>query len=117
MGIDESIKTSNSVFCKSINQIMSDPNVKSGIIRSRMGTGKTQLLNKLFNEYPEQMKRVLFISCRQSLANEFESVFAQYEIANYMSGEYLNKRMVCSIESINNMIESYENDESIYLFI
>jgi hypothetical protein len=81
-----------------------------------MGTGKTQLLNKLFDEYPEQMKRVLFISCRQSLANELESVFIEKEVANYMAGEYLNKRMVCSIESINNLIESYEKDESIYLF-
>jgi hypothetical protein len=93
-------------------------NNKLLLLGSSMGTGKTELLKRIFEKLFEIYGikiRILFLTYRQSLAMDINSNFESYEFTNYLDIKdkkkigksrnlsYLDDKIICSIESLTNI--------------
>lgn len=72
-------------------------------IRSAYNTGKTQTLKHLISEC--EPTRILFVTCRQSLAYNLQGSFAEEGVENYLDGEYRADRLICSLDSLFKLVK------------
>lgn len=74
-------------------------------IHSVYGSGKTQCLKHIFNEY--NPSKILFITYRQSLSSNLCGTLDEYKIKNYMgmkpSEMKKQERLTCQLESIHKL--------------
>ena len=115
---DEKIKDKKSIISQNICQWM-DFDIKTLAIRSPYNTGKTTMIKSLLSEY--NLKKVLFITHRQSLTNELYGTFKKFNFCSYMNGSYDANRLICQIESLHRISESsdpfyYEPSDDVKLF-
>jgi hypothetical protein len=50
-------------------------------------------------------KKIFFVTCRQSLAYNWQGNFADEGVENYLDGSYDSPRLVCSLESLQKLIK------------
>jgi hypothetical protein len=60
-------------------------------------------LKHLIEEYAP--KKILFITCRQSLAYNLQGSFSEEGVENYLGGTYNAPRLICSLESLQKLIK------------
>lgn len=90
--------TNNIVCVNILKWLYSDS--KTIVIKSPYNTGKTALLTSIFDSFLPQFKRVLIITYRVSLANEFDTIFEKYGFENYSYGFFDEPYLICQIESL-----------------
>ncbi len=94
------------VLTKSVKQWYNDSKYKILTIKSPYDTGKTTLIQSILNVY--NPKRVLFISYRRTLTYDIYGLFEErYNFSSYMDKKYLEDRLIIQVESIGNLINSY----------
>ena len=94
-------------FRKCVTSFVRD-DVKTLIIRSRYGSGKTTFLQRLLQGHPEYT-RVLFITYRQSLARDIMRNFKQLGFKNYLDAYddpsvWNNPRLIVQLDSLMNVM-------------
>ncbi len=76
-------KTPDQETCQRLtDETIDDPSKKELIARSRYGSGKTAFLQRLIKE--RKPKRVLLITCRQTLARDIMNNFSKLGFKNYL---------------------------------
>jgi hypothetical protein len=101
LGLKDKIKKTDSVLCKNIHKWVTDSDIKTLVLNSSYGSGKTVLLKKLYSEY--NIKNILMVTFRVSLANEIQAVFHAFDFDSYLNDcafNVTNYRYICSIDSI-----------------
>jgi len=86
-------------FVQHVKHFLDDQQCKSLNIKSPYDTGKTQLLKSILRDYP-QFKKVLMVTYRITLAYEFESVFSEFDFANYKNGDFTGDHLINQTESL-----------------
>jgi hypothetical protein len=108
----EHIKNSKSDFSKLLREWIDakESEKKMFMLKSPYDTGKTYMLRTLLKEYMSTFKRVLFLTHRQSLANEFHKDFGGEEnndVDCYLDKLYSSNKIICSIESMPILYTKY----------
>ncbi len=81
--------------------------LKSLVIKSPMGTGKTHVICKYIDLYAP--KRILLISTRQSYANNVFSRLEKYGFVNYLYNKdsfHTSDRLIVQLESMDNLLKN-----------
>ena len=96
-------------------------NTKYRVIKSGLGTGKTSMirehLNQRFAINPNT--RVIFITCRQTLADNISGSFSHMGFFNYLDSSIeINSSIPCIILSLDSLLKvaliDYDKDEYIF---
>jgi hypothetical protein len=82
--------------------------IKSFIIKSSYGTGKTRLLEKIVKEY--DFKRVLYVSYRKTLTNDIYGSFVNLQFEKYTDKNYTADRFICQIDSLTKIINVVDDN-------
>ena len=82
-------------------------NIKSLLIKSPYGSGKTRLLEKIINEY--NPKRILFVSYRKTLTNDLYGAFSKYGFEKYTNRKFHADRLICQIDSLNKINDFFSD--------
>ena len=69
-------------FRQIVDHVMTNPATKSLVLRSRYGSGKTTFMQRLIKE--RDLKRVLFVTYRQTLARDVMRNFGKLGFKNYL---------------------------------
>jgi hypothetical protein len=73
--------------------------IKTFSIKSPYDTGKTKLLQRIFNKY--QPKKILWLSYRKTLTNDILGSFAEsFNFKDYQNKEYNADRLIIQLESL-----------------
>ena len=94
-----------------ITKWLTSDSIKTLAIKSAMGTGKTTMIEKLL-QYDTKLKKILWITHRQSLTKQIHGTFKQYKFKNYMNSKgslFSYLRIIIQIDSINRIQEYKEN--------
>lgn len=86
-------------------------NIKTLAIRSAMGTGKTTMIKKIL-EYDGSLKKILWITHRQTLTKSIYGNFKEFGFINYLDteGNLLNyPRVIVQIDSLMRISGEDEN--------
>jgi hypothetical protein len=113
MDKNDKIKNKNNIVTQNIDKWITNDNIKTLVIKSPYDTGKTTVLKSIIEEYV--FKRILFITYRQSLTDNFYGIFKNYKVKSYLDGDYHADRIICQIDSLKKLliVEDYINDEEI----
>jgi hypothetical protein len=76
-------------------------NEKILAIKSAYNTGKTQTLHFILKTYSP--KKVLFITYRQTLSYNFYGNFKEFNVGNYLAGDYKHDKLICQVESLHKL--------------
>ena len=98
---DEKIKDNKSFVAKQINNWMNGNNKILGI-KSTYDTGKTSVVYKIIDEF--RVKKVLFISYRQTLTNDIYGNFKDLGVESYLDKNYGSDKVICQIESLHKLL-------------
>ena len=63
-------------FQRTVDNFLADVSKKSLVVRSRYGSGKTTVMQRLIQE--QNLAKVLFITCRQTLARDTTRIFKNF---------------------------------------
>jgi hypothetical protein len=102
----EKLLNDDTLFVNQIKHFLSNP-CKSLNIKSPYDTGKTQLLKSILKDYP-QYKRVLMVTYRITLSYEFESVFSEFDFANYKNGNFAAPHLINQTESLLRLTDNVD---------
>ncbi|BCS83767.1 hypothetical protein QLL95_gp0356 [Cotonvirus japonicus] len=94
-----------------IKNWLSNDDIKTLAVRSPMGTGKTTMIKKIF-DYDDTIKKVLWISHRQTLSKQILGSFKKYNFVNYMDVDgnlFQHDRLIVQIDSLKRI---FKFDES-----
>ena len=85
-----------------INKFMKFKTYKTLSIKSPYGTGKTDILKSIMTQYPTKTKRVLYLSYRKSLADDFKKNMKDFLFQDYRDCENIPKapKIIVQFESI-----------------
>ena len=86
--------------------------IKTLNIKSKYGSGKTQLLKQILTKY--NPKRVLWITYRQTLTDNINDEFKNYGFSSYLDNIYDGNRQIIQLESIHKLF-SNENEDDIFI--
>ncbi|AKI80651.1 DEAD-like helicase [Acanthamoeba polyphaga mimivirus] len=87
---------------KEIINWLSNNNIKTLAIKSAMGTGKTTMIKRIL-EYDTSIKKILWITHRQTLSKQISGSFSKYGFVNYMDIEgnlFEHDRLILQIDSL-----------------
>lgn len=76
---------------------------KSVFVRANMGAGKTEGLSDCFSDYD----RILFLSCKRSLAYDTNNKFDNFELYSDIKGTIdldIHKKVICQIDSLHRVV-------------
>lgn len=93
----ETIKDNKSFVSSHMINWMTN-NVKTMAILACYNSGKSDIVHKLIEEF--NPPRILFISYRQTLTNEFAGTYQDLDIQSYLDDQYDANRLICQIESL-----------------
>ena len=65
-------------FQRTVDDFLADVSKKSLVVRSRYGSGKTTVMQRLIQE--QNLAKVLFITCRQTLARDMTRIFKNFGV-------------------------------------
>lgn len=103
MDMDFPIITQKNITCINVINWINNNSLKTLALKSAYNTGKTTLLSSIFEEYGDKFKKILVISYRISLSNEFSNLFDKYGFELYSDGFYNVPRLICQIESLHHI--------------
>ena len=94
---------------------MSNASQKMLIVRSRYGSGKTTFLQRLIKE--RDLKRVLFITYRQTLARDIMRNFGKLGFKNYLDAPdqpsvWNSPKLIVQLDSLLNVL--FKNDKFVW---
>jgi len=89
---------SDNIIFNNINKWITDDNIKSLNIKSQYGSGKTQLIKSILDKYKPE--RVLWVSYRQTLTDNIEYEFKEYNFKSYLNKDYNGDRQIIQLESL-----------------
>lgn len=75
---------------------------KAIIVWAAYNTGKTKIINKTVTEFG--FKKVLIVSYRQTLTNEFYGNFNSLGFESYLDKDYDVDRLICQVESLPKLL-------------
>lgn len=75
--------------------------IKALSMKSQYGSGKTDMIERIIQHYNPE--KVLWISYRRSLTTNLHGKFKNYNFDNYMNYDYSGNRLICQIESLDNI--------------
>jgi hypothetical protein len=104
LGREEKITDKASVTGTEISKWI-EGKTKSLAIWSPYDTGKTDTIKQILEIY--NPKRILFISYRQSLTNDFYGNFNKYGLLSYLDGHYKEDKIICQVESLFKLLTEY----------
>jgi len=78
-------------------------------MKSEYGTAKTTLIKTILDKY--KPSSFLFVSYRQSLANELFGVFKEYKVLNYLDNIYVGTKFICQLESLHKLLPQFTYDD------
>src|ERR1022692_163234 len=92
-----------------IDKFMRYIDYKSLSIKSPYGTGKTSMLASIFTTYTTKVKRILYVSYRCSLSDDFKKNFPMF--SDYRTTTDLQKAnmLIIQFESIHKLLERTEH--------
>jgi hypothetical protein len=102
MQIGEQLKDKKSIISNKIYEWWESETVKVLAIKSAYGTGKTVLICDIIKELNPQ--RILFITYRQTLTNDFLGIFGKYNVRSYLDKAFDADRVICQIESLHHLV-------------
>lgn len=75
-------------------------------LKSTYNTGKTSLIHKLIEEYPNLFQRVLFVTPLRSLSNEIEGSYTKLGFKNYLNNNeaFTANRAIVSVDSLLKLV-------------
>jgi len=105
---DNTDLTKSSPVADALNKFMKfkTPMFKTLSIKSAYGSGKTHYLKSILSKYPAKTKRVLYVSYRCSLADDFNKNMSNFNFVDYRQDvKNLTKcnRVIVQLESINKL--------------
>lgn len=95
----DNLLNDDTLLVNQVKTFLEDKQIKSLNIKSPYDTGKTQLLKSILRDYPH-LNKVLMVTYRITLANEFESVFSEFNFENYKSGNFKSDHLINQTESL-----------------
>jgi hypothetical protein len=101
LDINEKYATNSKNAIQTMNDISNTP-TKSFVLKSSMGTGKTDMLIKYINK--NKPKRIILISTRQSYANNVHKRLDGFNFVNYLDNKktfHEKDRIIVQIESMH----------------
>jgi len=98
----ENILDNKSEISKHIIQWAYGPEKSCGI-HAVYNTGKTKIINKTVVEFG--FKKVLIVSYRQTLTNEFHGNFKSLGFESYLDKDYEVDRLICQVESLPKLLD------------
>ena len=104
---DPATHPDQTVFKSIVDGFVQSPSLKTLVLRSRYGSGKTTFMQRLVNE--QGYKRVLFVTYRQTLARDIMRNFGKLGFKNYLDNfENPNvwdaPRLIIQIDSLLNLV-------------
>lgn len=108
---DESFlnKNSNNIVIQAVNKLFdTKSDLKSVCVKSPYNSGKTSMLKKIIEQF--DIKRVLFVSYRQSLSYDLYKNFNNLGFKLYLNDDFSADRIICQIESLEKLLPN--NDET-----
>ncbi|ARF09927.1 superfamily II helicase [Indivirus ILV1] len=100
--VSEKIKDKKSFMAKKVAEWLSNDDIKTLCIKSTYDTGKTRLIYNIIDEY--KVKRVLFVSYRQTLTHELHGSFLKLGVKSYLDKAFNADKLICQIESLEKLI-------------
>lgn len=105
----EKIKDFKSVVSTSIHEWLTS-DIKTLGLKSCYNSGKTQMIKKILEEY--KLKRILFVTYRQTLTNDLYGNFKDYGVLSYLDGFFESDKVICQLESLPRLLsECLFNDQ------
>jgi hypothetical protein len=108
MGID-----ADELVCKMICKWLETDDIKTFVVKSPMGTGKTTMIEKILN-YDTSIKKILWITHRQTLTKQIYGKFKILKFKNYMDVEGSLKkldRIIVQVDSLERIM-SFDNNKN-----
>ena len=95
-------------FRKQVDSFMIDAGIKSLVLKSRYGSGKTTFMQRLIKE--QNPKRVLFVTYRQTLARDIMRNFGKLGFKNYLDASddptvWESPRLIIQVDSLMKLLE------------
>ncbi|AKI81608.1 replication origin binding protein [Acanthamoeba polyphaga mimivirus] len=90
---------------------LSNDKIKTLAVRSPMGTGKTTMIKKILDHY-DNIKKILWISHRQTLSKQIYGSFKNHGFVNYMDQKgnlFEHDRLIIQIDSLKRIFK-YDKD-------
>jgi len=90
---------------------MTNEKLKIFIVKSPMGTGKTTMVELILDKYSD-LKRILWITHRQTLTEQIYGKFAEKGFVNYSEKKgslFECDKLIVQIDSLNRITKMYEN--------
>jgi len=98
---ENKLNDNNDILTNNINKFYNDDNIKSLVIKSCYGSGKTQLLKEYFTKY--NPSRVLWLSYRVTYTDNIMDEFKNYGFQSYLNNDYDADKLILQLESLNNL--------------
>lgn len=108
---DTEVKYNN--HCDELGRLLPLPQSKFMGIISPLGSGKTYQIRQYINKY-YQNKKVLIMTGRVSLAQEFSRLFSDFEMYKDISGDINSNKLIIQVDSLfklitkNGLIKKYD---------
>jgi hypothetical protein len=114
LNYENKLNDNNDILTNTINKFNNDDNIKSLVIKSCYGSGKTQLLKEYFTKF--NPSRVLWLSYRVTYTDNILDEFKNYGFESYLDGKYDADKLIIQLESLKNLkdvniFEDFDNDE------
>ena len=110
--LDQNVKLindKNDILQSNIINWYENDEIKSFSLKAPYGTGKTQMLKKIFDTY--NPKKILWLSYRKTLTNNIigaEKFGEEYGFKNYQEGIYNTDRLMIQVESLSKLYSLME---------
>lgn len=114
----DNIFANDELVCKSIRTWLENRNIKTLAIKSAMGTGKTTMIEKIL-QYDLSIKKILWITHRQSLTKQLYGKFKKFNFKNYMDvngsmNEY--DRVIVQIDSLERILSLGDGSKTFNIY-
>jgi hypothetical protein len=110
---NEKLDDANDTLTNNINEFFSTPSIKSLNIKSPYDTGKTKLIEKIFNKF--EPKKILWLSYRKTLTNDILGSFGKkYNFKDYQEKKYDSERLIIQVESLLKLKPLIFEEDEIY---
>jgi hypothetical protein len=108
------INDNDEFVCKMIRKWLEDNEIKTFVVKSPMGTGKTTMIEKIL-QYDDSIKKVLWITHRQSLTKQIYGKFKVFDFKNYMDNDGSLRdldRVIVQVDSIERILSIDDSDNT-----
>lgn len=102
------VENADDKFDRVITKIMNMTHKQIIAVDSACGTGKTEMIKSILDSFPEKTKSVLYITYRQTLADDKFGSFKQYGFNNYLEKKINYERQIISLDSITKIEKKYD---------